>query len=266
MRCVISCIANKFQLVALADYLKSEKYLIDLYRDVLQVKGKSSGKEIFLFAYGAVAMWGLTRREEEEFLQIVRPYTEQLLSVVERRHFSFRYGNKTRMFFHKRFPVEMITLANHEVELKLALSYGLGQSVKLEYYEAKVQRIIQENTPLFENLAQTGKILLSRKEINKRMGEIFLTRSLVNLNSEYLDLPEYFWEHPHLENDYLISVHFLDIQQRVATLNQQLDVLNELFNMLNGQQQHQHSSFLEIIIIAIIGVETVLSILQILMR
>lgn len=266
MRCVVSCIANKFRLQALADFFKSEKFLVDLYRDVLQVNIKNTTKEIFFFAHGSFVMWGLTRREEEKLMGQIKPYTHELLARIERRHFTFNYGNKTRLFFHKRFPVEVITLASQDPELKLAISYGLGQSVKLEYYEETVQRIIQENTPLFESLAATGKILLSRKDINKRMGEIFLARSSVNLNSEYLDIPEYFWENPHLENDYLISVHFLDLQQRVSTLNQQLDVLNELFNMLTGQQQHQHSSFLEIIIIAIIAVETVLSIFQIMYR
>jgi uncharacterized Rmd1/YagE family protein len=263
MRCVARCIANSFNLTALTDYLKGQKYETDLYRDVLQVSFPNNDKEIFFFAHGAFVMWGFTSAEENAFTKEVARFGKQLIDKPEVRYFIYRYSGKTRLYSHKRFHVEVIALASEDSELKLAISYGLAQSIKLEFYEETVKRIIQENTPLFESLAKTGKVLLNRKQITMRMGEIFLTRSSVNLNSEYLDVPEYFWEHPNLETDYLISAHFLDIQQRVSTLNQQLDVLHELFNMLNGQLQHQHTSILEIIIIAIIGLEAILAIIQI---
>ncbi|MBY0544445.1 MAG: RMD1 family protein [Gammaproteobacteria bacterium] len=263
MRCLTKCIANSFKLTALADYLKTQNYVVDIYRDVLQARHQNSDKDLFFFAHGSFATWGLTSHEERALTQAVSKFADQLLERREYRYFIYRYGTKTRIYSHKRFQIEIITLISPDSELKLAISYGLAQSIKLEFYEETVKRIIVENTPLFESLAKTGKVLLSRKEITMRMGEIFLTRSSVNLNSEYLDLPEYFWEYPTLENDYLISTHFLDLQQRVSALNQQLDVLHELFNMLNGQLQHQHTSYLEIIIIAIIGIETILSIFQI---
>ncbi len=263
MRCLAKCIANNFKLTALADYLKSQGYVVDLYRDVLQASYPGQDRELFFFAHGSFVTWGLTSREERDLVQQVLPFAVQILKRRESRYFIYRHGAKTRIHTHKRFQIEIISLASDQTELKLALSYGLGQSIKLEFYEETVKRIIMENTPLFESLAKTGKVLLSRKEITMRMGEIFLTRSSVNLNSEYLDVPEYFWEYPNLENDYLISIHFFDVQPRVAALNQQLDVLHELFNMLNGQLQHQHTSYLEIIIIAIIAVEAALSIFQI---
>ncbi|MFN7097037.1 MAG: RMD1 family protein, partial [Gammaproteobacteria bacterium] len=219
MRCVARCFANSFNLNALTDYLKNQKYVTDLYRDVLQVSFPGEDKEIFCFAHGSFVMWGFTSHEETAFTKKIERFGSQLIDKPEVRYFIYRYSGKTRLYSHKRFQVEVIALATTDAELKLAISYGLAQSIKLEFYEETVKRIIRENTPLFELLAKTGKVLLNRQQITMRMGEIFLARSSVNLNSEYLDVPEYFWEHPNLENDYLISAHFLDIQQRVSTLN-----------------------------------------------
>ena len=87
------------------------------------------------------------------------------------------------------------------------------------------------------------------------MGQIFLARSSINLNSEYLAAPEYFWEHPSMEDYYNMSEKFLDIQRRVSTLSQKLDVLHELFDMLSSQLQHRHANILESIIILLIVVE-----------
>ena len=37
------------------------------------------------------------------------------------------------------------------------------------------------------------------------MGEIFIARSSINLNIEYLDVPEFFWRNPTLEPFYIMT-------------------------------------------------------------
>jgi uncharacterized Rmd1/YagE family protein len=103
---------------------------------------------------------------------------------------------------------------------------------------------------------------LPQKEISRRMGQIFLARNYINLNSEYLAIPEYFWEHPSYEDYYEMVEKFLDIPSRVAALNQKLDVLHELFEMLTSQLQHRHASILEMIIILLIFIETVINLIE----
>ncbi len=262
MRCASYCLANSFKLNAIADYFKAQKYVVDLYRNVLHITKPDTNTDIFFFAHGTLVMWGLTSAEERQLLSTLQTIVAQPHKKPDFRRFLYQMGSKTRIYSHKRFQLEVIDLESDDAQIKLALSYGLAQSVKLEYFEDTVQRIIRENTPLFESLAKTGRVLLTKSDITRRMGEIFLTRSSVNLNSEYLDVPEYFWEYPNLESYYLLSAHFLDIPVRVSALNQQLDVLHELFNMLNGQLQHQHASFLEIIIIVLITFEIILTSIQ----
>lgn len=262
MRCVTYCIANSFRLNQLADYFKNLKYQVELYRNVLEVTHPTRDVAFYFFGHGSFVLWGITGREERALVAAVKVFALQLDDTPEYRQFSYRYASRTHIYLHKRFHIEIIALESDDTQIKLAISYGLAQSIKLESYEETVQRIIRENTPLFESLAKTGKVVLSRTAITQRMGQIFLARSSVNLNNEYLDTPEYFWEYPNLESYYSLTTRFLDFPQRVSALNQQLDVLHELFNMLTGQLQHQHASFLEIIIIVLIGFEIILSTIQ----
>jgi uncharacterized Rmd1/YagE family protein len=134
--------------------------------------------------------------------------------------------------------------------------------VKLEAFEEAIKMNIQKNAPLPEEIAARGSIKLSRNSISRRMGEIFIARSSINLNSEYLDMPEFFWRNPNLEPFYEMSKKFLDIPNRVVALNQKLDVLQELLMILNTQVEHRHSSLLEMIIIILIVVEITVTLLH----
>src|SRR5262249_46265875 len=113
-----------------------------------------------------------------------------------------------------------------------------------------------------EELAARGKIRLSKKEIRRKMGALFIERNSINLYFDVLDTPEFFWEHAELEPLYTMTATYLDIEARVRALNQRLDIVHELFDMLVTELNHQHSSKLELTIIWLICIEVGLSILQ----
>ncbi len=260
MRCAAYCIAENLNLSAIFAYLKQQNYVVKLYRGVLYATHPASEGELFIFKLGSFVSWGLTRRQEQVMLKQLKEFAVNPIEDIEIDSFMHAYGEKTTLRTHHRFNVDVITLEDDDMEIKLAISYGIAQSVKLESYEESVQKTIRDNSNLPHDLASKGKISLSGKAISKRIGEIYLERNSVNLNSEYLDMPEYFWQFPRLENYYVMTEKFLDITRRVNTLNQRLDVLHGLLEVLNSQLQHRHSSILEIIIIALIFIEVILSI------
>jgi len=262
MRTASFCIAKSLSLSAIQNFYKHKGYETKSLTHLLQVKCKTSDRLIFFFAHGSLVTWGFSSREEKTILNSIKPFSVSPLSTIEARYFLCRLGSKTKINSPKRFNAEVITLASTSIELKLAVSYGLAQSIKLESYEEAILQNIKKNKVLIEELANKGTISLSSKAISQRKGEIILARSSVNLHSDFLDVPEYFWEHPNLESYYELTIHFLDIDARVTTLNQQLDVLHELFDMLTSQLQHKHASLLEIIIILLIFIEITLTSIQ----
>ncbi|MDQ8038836.1 MAG: RMD1 family protein [Rickettsiella sp.] len=265
MRCISFCTAASYKLSALADFFRSRHYIAKLFRNVLYVTKKHKNIDIFFFNHGCFVTWNLRKKQEEELLEVIKPFSTDPVEKIETDRFIYHIAKDTRLFPHTRFNVDVISIEKTEIDniqLKLAISYGLAQSIKLEFYEESIQKTIRANSHFPRELAQDGKISLSRKAISKRIGEIFLTRSSVNLSSEYLDVPEYFWRYSNLEAFYEMTEKFLDIPKRVAALNHKLDVVHEILEMLNNQLEHRYSSILESVIILLIFIEIVVQIIQ----
>jgi uncharacterized Rmd1/YagE family protein len=259
MRCIACCSATYYQLGAIASYFKAQHYKVQSFRRVLFISKKGFG-DVFVFPHGCFVTWGLTRKEEIVLLEQINAFAVKPLAKVELDYFIFQRKKKNSIYVDKRFDVDVITLNSNDIEDKLAISYGVSQSVKLSVYEDTIQKVIEKNAYLPSLLAEKGRIPLSKKVILQRMGEIFTAKNLINLNSEFLDVPEHFWEYASGEELYLMSTKFFDLSKRVNSLNQKLGVLKELFEMLTNQLQHRHSSFLEWIIIWLIAIEIAISI------
>ena len=262
MRCVSYCTARSYDLPGLANSFKRKGYTTKLSRDVLQISSIDTPVDIYFFTHGSVVCWGLTRKEEQKWLEKVKDFSVNPLAVVESDRFGFRFGDDVSIDTHERFRLDIITLDSDDPQIKLAISYGVAQSVKLEAFEASIKETIKKNSHFPYEIAQHGSISLTRRTLFKRIGEIFIVRSSINLNSEYLDVPEFFWRNPHVEPFYIMTKKFLDLPSRVMALNQQLDVLQDLLDILTSQVQHRHSNMLETVIIILIIIEIVISLMH----
>jgi uncharacterized Rmd1/YagE family protein len=258
MDCSAFCTASSFDIKSFYQTIKS-RYKTSLFRDVLHIETfKEDGEDIIdvlYFPYGAVICWGANIKEARRFLEEVEEFQREPLKVIETDDFSYSYGEELKMI------EDDIILPDEELLTKVAVSHGLAQSVKLGAFEFTISEAFEKTKHIPEDLAKKGKIRLSRKEIRKKMGELFIDRSSINLHVDVLDTPEFFWEYPELEPHYSYIANELDIETRGQVLNQRLDVLRELFEMLGNEVDNQHSTRLEWIIILLIMSEVILSIL-----
>lgn len=254
MNCLAFCTASSYNIKSLYDTLRPMH--ASLYRDVIHVPvpGITIG-DLFYFSYGVTVCWGLSMEQCLDFLNQLREFEDQPLEDVEKDEFTFIFGEAPKIV------EDEIILPNQEVLARLAISHGIAQSVKLGVFENKVRRIFNHTKHIPEELARQGRIGLSRKEIRRKMGELFIERNSINLHVDVLDTPEFFWEYSELEPLYAMTANYLDIETRVEVLNHRLDVVRELFEMLGNELNHQHSSRLEWTIIFLIVVEVILSLL-----
>jgi len=261
-QCASYCTAASYDLLGLASFFKKKGYFIRISKDFLHVSNSKKPGDIFFFNYGCFVIWGFKKSQEDKILEQVTPFANEPLKSIERDNFYYHYNDRTELDTHEKLRVDIITLGSDDPQVRFAISYGLAQSIKLEAFEESVKDVIKKNHHLPEEIASKGVISLSRRAIFKRMGEIFIARSSININIEYLDIPEFFWRNPSLEPFYIMTIKFMDIESRVTALNQRLDVLQQLLDILNSQVQHQHSSLLESIIILLIVVEIIVSLFQ----
>lgn len=257
MECFAYCTASSYQIKSLFDNLRAQ-YKATLFRDVVHVEMSNTGLEgdVFFFAYGSVVTWGLSKERSLQVLELTRNFEVSRLEEIETDEFTFRYGDSPKV------EDDEIILPNTEMLTKLAISHGIAQSVKLGSFETAIQKTFNSTRQIPEELAKEGKIKLSKREIRRKMGELFLERSSINVHVDILDTPEFFWEYPDLEPYYKMITNYLDVSARVQVLNQRLDITHEMFEMLGNELNHQHSSRLEWTIIWLIIIEVALTMLR----
>lgn len=258
MRCTCYCNAAAYDIPSLFQYLQRLGQT-QLFRDVIHIQIKEDKHvkgDVFYFSYGSIVCWGFTEEEEREILASIKEFEKDPLPKVELDEFTFVYGDTIKI------EEDEIFLHNKNTLTKLAISHGIAQSVKLSTFEELIQKTIEHTKMLPLALAKKGKIPLSRKEMSRKMGEIFIERSFVNLHSEILDTPEFFWDYPELEPFYRRTAHYLDVSKRAEILNKRLHVIHELYEILSSEMNHQHTSRLEMIIIILILIEVTLAIFR----
>jgi uncharacterized Rmd1/YagE family protein len=266
MECLSYCIANNIDLTRLDNHYKKTVvgYSSIKFRDVLKlVPTHSIGVVVFVFKNGTVVSWGFKRHEIHSYLDTIKLFADKPVAYHVHDEVSYRYGSKTAIEPHDYFDVDCLILDSEfdEYELKLSLSYGFSQSVKLQYFETILENLIETNTPIIQNFSNKGATIPQNK-IRHIIGEILRAKTEMNLISNFLYHPKYFWQHPTLEEYYIMLERYLHIQRRVNAINHRLDTISHIFDMFNDYLENRHARHLELIIIVLITIEVIIGFLN----
>ena len=200
--------------------------------------------EIFLFDYGTIVIWGMTPQQEVQFIREMTKFAESVLSTEDTQveNFNFYYTRD----YQARIYNDFISLRDPRSYMtKLAISHALSQSVKTSLFEDLVSETIATTSPLPAQIAQTGSVNLTRRQINMQIGELFILRINIHLQGSVLDSPELMWSEPHLDPVYQAVRSYLEMDQRVSLLTERLDVIADLLAVLKDQLSHRHGEYLE---------------------
>lgn len=233
--------------------------------------------DCFVFAFGSLVVWDATEQQLETLEQalktfIGKPVEEKRDKVVytsasDRREIEeLAAGSDIEtteglVRLKPKIIYGNIQLTSNNSFEKLAYSYALAQSVRLDVFENDIEKAISATSQIPIHLAKVGTVGLSNRAVTIKMGELFLQRSNVNLHSDILDTPELFWEFDEYEQMYILGRSYLDIDKRIGILNQRLDIMKDLYEMLQNELNVKHSAKIEIIIIVLILAEIVLQVL-----
>ena len=262
-RITVYCVSDSLDREMLDKRLKQRgpQFLLHSYPDALY--GKYSELEhgvvgdVLYFDYGVVVLWGLSKKQEQDVLKnLVAPCQEAPLPAAKAARDEFQYNyaaNEKAHIQNDTVTIDYRLSRNHEI--KIAISHALAQSTKLVHFEARVLDIISNTRNLPEHLANTGEILLSKKQIAQLIGTVFIEKSRVNLLSTVLDTPEFFWDAPDsMQSLYERVCEYMELEERVTVLNNRYQVLTEMLDMLRDHQNNSHSAALEWIVIWLIVV------------
>lgn len=262
LRCTSHCTAEKYCLDGLLDALRADGFTPSLFDNAVHITFEDThwNYEIFFFDYGCYVVWaeGVVKGSVLSFItrwvdQVsVRPMARPIEDVVY-----YAYGDETRIVEEEdTLFLEKDTLIN------LSMAHALSQSVKLRAFELAIMDTIEVTRNLTDQLEYEGKTSLSHQGLAQMVGHLFAARQSINLHTDILDTPEFFWRRPKYERYYQMVASFLDLTTRIAILNRRLDVIQELYQMLSDELRHEHSSRLEWIVIVLIMLEVVVGVLH----
>lgn len=237
----------------------------------LHVRGKyimeQKPKEIFVFEDGSVIFWCVPEIERGTFLKMLGKFSQgsyaSSLVLYEREEIDFTYarGNTT-------LTGDLIQLKDDDGDSQqtllemYAFSNALAQSVKLAIWEASFNKFVDSIENVTEDLRLGRKISMSREQALKKTGELFSLRHRINLSSDLLDTPDFYWDREALEPLYVSLCNYLSIPRRTKVMNQKLNHCCELTDLLITQLNNTHHVRLEVMIIILILVEVMFEIIH----
>lgn len=201
-------------------------------------------------------------RNKVPLQMIIKPVPEQ---DIEMEDFHFEYNNEVPT---PRIYNDMITLKSGDHLIKLTISHAIAQSSKMSMFESKMSVILDSISKLPKILALTGRLHhYTSKKLLMKTGGLLQLRSEVNLNSNVVDTPEYFWSiEPGLHPLYMAIREYLEIDQRVEVINDRCKVFLDFFDIVSDSlAENQMFRITKFLIIAI-GLNVVVSVLEIIVR
>lgn len=171
-------------------------------------------REIFFFREGSVVLWNCPELECGNVLKQLSQFEtdsyEKNLVQDEAECMSFNYDEKAMMkkstFYlsqNESMPLEKYTFSN-----------AMSTSVKLGIWEAWLDKYVDSMAHITEDLKKGRKITISRAEVLRKTGELFALRHLINLSSDLLDTPDFYWDRDELGQLYSKVCTYFSIQRR----------------------------------------------------
>lgn len=162
----------------------------------------------------------------------------------------------------------MITLlpkSDHMV--KLAISHAIAQSTKLCFFEERMSETMLDAQHVPKRLALTGELNMTRTEIVKILGRLFKSRVDINLSSNILDVPNFFWDsEPTLHPLYVAIREYLEIDPRIKVLNERCRVFLDLAEILADSVADSKMSYITWIIIILIVISIIVTVTEVGLR
>ncbi|XP_018352084.1 PREDICTED: glutathione synthetase, chloroplastic-like isoform X2 [Trachymyrmex septentrionalis] len=244
--------------------LVSELALPDVIHAVAKYEVGYEPREIFFFREGSIVMWNISDLECGNVLQFLRRYeqnryTEELVQT-ESELMNYIYADPGKKSHLKDGD---IILAQEAGNLdKYTFSNAMAQSVKLGIWEASLNRYVDSIEFVTEDLKIGKKIQMTQHEVLRKQGELFALRHRINLTSDLLDTPDFYWERDDLESLYQQTCGYFSIAKRTKVMNERLNHCLELVSILSSHLSDRHHVRLEWMIIILIMVEVAFEVLH----
>ncbi|XP_050805628.1 required for meiotic nuclear division protein 1 homolog isoform X3 [Gopherus flavomarginatus] len=231
MQCTAFATADEYHLGNLCHELTSYGYveITSLPRDaanVLVIGTENAAKEydpgmIFFFREGSVVFWNVEEKTMKKIMQVlerheIQPY-EVALVHWENEEINYRKGEGQSKLHRGQILLNSDLDIDEVILQKFAFSNALCLSVKLAIWESSLDNFVESIQSIPEILKSRKNVKLSHADVMQKIGELFALRHCINLSSDLLITPDFYWDRENLEELYDKTCQFLSINRRVKS-------------------------------------------------
>eukprot|EP00128_Syssomonas_multiformis_P000761 Colp12_sorted_trinity150504_noHs@30322 len=226
--------------------------------DMHYENGERTGADAFIFTEeGAFVIFNGSEEQierlKEDLSRVAKePHTED---AIDFENVPYRLADqRTAMLSdHIVFDKTMDDM-QHMLE-KYSFADAMVVSVKLAYWEELLNEFSNRHQHIPSVLMRGEEPPVTRKQTLQMTGELLKMRHSVNLISDWMQPPDFYWDRPSLEEHFVKMTKHLDIPRRLEIMNNRINYLHELADVLNTHLKDSHSTRLEMNIIYLIKIE-----------
>lgn len=223
--------------------------------------------DIFLFRrLGSFVCWNLNEVEISNIRQVLQeyelePYPKELVEEGSEEMHYFNLAEDTSLVDGDIYLYNNNNGEQESLE-KYAFSNAMALSVKVDMWEARLEDFSDSMRHIPEILKRGHKIRMLRKDVMQKIGELLTLKHQINLYSDLLTTPDFYWDRDNLEKIYSKTCTYLEISKRTKIMNEKLNLCTELVEILRSHLNEQHSHRLEWMIIFLIMVEVIFEVIR----
>jgi uncharacterized Rmd1/YagE family protein len=216
-----------------------------------------------LFRYGALVLIGLSVVEEDELVRGLKPRIVGPYSRPEVESVTIEITPDREDQIAPGGPISTRDLSPSRL---LVIADVLGKNVALSHDEREVAKVIEVVEPFAATLARTGRSPSNRREILRTIGQALLAHHRMSGRLEIEEKPDILWDHPELDRLYARLADEYELKERAIGLARKLSVINETARALSDIIDTERSVRLEMIIVALIVVEILVTLYDLFVR
>jgi uncharacterized Rmd1/YagE family protein len=214
---------------------------------------------VVLFRYGVAVLIGLTPLEEDDILRGLQPRISGAVEKVEETAEIEIISDQDDAKIPPGGPIQVRDLSPGRL---VVIADALAKSAVLARDEQEVSAVFDVIEPHARRLAERGRAPGGLRTILKLIGNALIVRHRVSGRVAVEEKPDVLWDRPDLERLYARLEDEYELKERAGDLHRKLTVIGQTATALSDLIHTERSLRLEVIIVALILFEVLVTIYQ----
>jgi uncharacterized Rmd1/YagE family protein len=220
------------------------------------------GEFAFAFRWGAVVLFGADTAQERRVLDGLLPLVSQPLAAPIEELAQIALGADEDGVD----AAGIIRLRDPSLPRLMVVADALAKSAALAQQEATLAQTLDGMEPMVAGLSRRGRLAVSSRSLLRAIGTALSARSRATARVQAEDKPDLLWDHPDLERLHARLADEFELRERSAALDRRLTLIGEATQTLLSLIEARRSLGLEIAIVALIGIEVLVTFYQLLFK